>query len=109
MLLRHRAPGIDVKPVTPSTGFRHLDPGSVAVLRWLLDNRIDFVLVGPLARAIRGDTGAIGPVSLVPAPYGRNLDRLARALWAAHARLRVDVGHDADLEVGHVASDELRI
>jgi hypothetical protein len=26
----------------------------------------------------------------VPAPFGRNFERLARALWSAHARLRVE-------------------
>jgi hypothetical protein len=91
MLLRHRAPGIESRPVVPGAQFRHLDAGHVAVLRWLLDNRTEFVLVGAAARAVRGDTAASGPVALVPAPYGRNLDRLSRALWSAHARLRVDV------------------
>ena len=32
----------------------------------------------------------IRPVAIVPAPYGRNLERLARALSSAHARQRVD-------------------
>ncbi len=95
MLLRHRAPGIEARPTTPASTFRHLDPSSLAVLRWLTENRADFVLVGPVARAIRGDGSARGPVALVPAPYGRNLDRLARALCSAHARLRVDVGEGA--------------
>ncbi|HWF53486.1 MAG TPA: hypothetical protein VG223_02605 [Solirubrobacteraceae bacterium] len=92
MLLRHRAPGIETRTTTPATSFRHLDQSSLAVLRWLVENRVDFVLVGPVARAIRGDSQARGPVSLVPAPYGRNLDRLAHALWSAHARLRVEAG-----------------
>jgi hypothetical protein len=91
MLLRHRAPGIETRATTtPAASFKHLDPSALAVLQWLVENRIDFVLVGPVARAIRGDSQARGAVSLVPAPYGRNLDRLARALWSAHARLRVD-------------------
>lgn len=94
MLLRHRAPGIANHPLTPKQSFKHLDEGSVAVLRWLADNRVDFVLVGPVARAIRGDSSARGPVALVPAPYGRNLDRLSRALWSAHARQRVDLAPD---------------
>jgi hypothetical protein len=94
MLLRHRAPGIAATPPTPKQSYKHLDDNSVAILRWLADNRVDFVLVGPVARAIRGDSDARGPVALVPAPYGRNLDRLARALWAAHARVRVDVAPD---------------
>ncbi len=92
MLLRHRPPGIEPVPPRPTKGFEHLDERWIAVLRWLQANRIEFVLVGPAARAIRGETGARGPVSIVPAPYGRNLDRLARALYSTHARLRVDVG-----------------
>ena len=94
MLLRHRPPRIDRNPVDVSEGFEHLDEKSIAVLRWLLASRVEFVLVGPVARAIRGERGSHGPVSIVPAPYGRNLDRLARALWSAHARLRVEPGED---------------
>ncbi len=91
MLLRNRAPGIDVRPATTTKGFEHVPAASIAVLRWLNANRVDFVLVGPVARAVRGDTGTTGPVTIVPAPYGRNLDRLARALWAARARERTAV------------------
>jgi hypothetical protein len=94
MLLRHRAPGIEPGPANITKGFEHLGD-AIAVLRWLNANRIDYVLVGPVARAIRGDTAAKGPVAIVPAPYGRNLDRLVRALWSAHARLRLDDGADA--------------
>jgi hypothetical protein len=93
MLLRHRAPGIEARAATtPVATFKHLDPSALAVLRWLTENRVDFVLVGPVARAIRGDSLARGPVALVPAPYGRNLDRLTRSLWSAHARLRLESG-----------------
>jgi hypothetical protein len=92
MLLRHRPPGIDAAPANPTKEFAHLDEKWLAVLHWLQANRIDFVLVGPVARAVRGDATASGPVAIVPAPYGRNLDRLARALWAAHARLRIESG-----------------
>jgi hypothetical protein len=60
----------------------------MAVLRWLNAAGVEFVLVGPVARAARGDSGAQGPVAIVPAPYGRNLDRLTRALNAVHARHR---------------------
>jgi hypothetical protein len=90
MLLRHRPPGIDSKPANTVKAYEYLDEKWIAVLRWLQANRIDYVLVGPTARAIRGETAAKGPVSIVPAPYGRNLDRLARALWSSHARLRID-------------------
>jgi hypothetical protein len=94
MLLRHRVPRLESQPVTASKGFEHLDERWIAVLRWLHANRIDFVLVGYVARAIRGDGNARGPVAIVPAPYGRNLDRLARALSSASARLRIDGAAD---------------
>ncbi len=48
------------------------------------------MLVGVVAEAVRGVSSAHGPVAIVPAPYGRNFERLARALNAAHARLRID-------------------
>ena len=92
MLLRHRPPRIEPGPANPVKGFEHLDESSIAVLRWLQASRVEFVLVGPVALAVRGEAGARGPVSIVPAPYGRNLDRLTRSLWSAHARLRMDVG-----------------
>jgi hypothetical protein len=88
MLLRTRVPSIDGAPVAPSKGYEHLPASSIAVLRWLNAAGVDFVLVGPLARAVRGDSGAQGPLAIVPAPYGRNLDRLAGALNAVHARRR---------------------
>lgn len=88
MLLRNRPPAIDSRPAPAVQGLEHLAASAVSVVRWLNANRIDYVLVGPVARAIRGETSAKGPVAIVPAPYGRNLDRLARALASAHARLR---------------------
>ena len=51
MLLRHRPPGIESAPPQPTKGFEHLDARWIAVLRWLQANRIEFVLVGPAARA----------------------------------------------------------
>jgi hypothetical protein len=102
MLLRHRPPRIDPRPVQTTKGFEHLDEKWIAVLRWLLANKIEFVLVGPAAEAVRGAQAAHGPVAIVPAPYGRNYGRLARALSAAHARLRIDsraAGEDDTLPV----------
>ncbi|MBV8953161.1 MAG: hypothetical protein JO153_11975 [Solirubrobacterales bacterium] len=92
MLLRHRPPGIESVPPKPSKGFEHLDQRWIAVLRWLQANRIEFVLVGAAARAVRGESDAHGPVAIVPSPYRRNFERLARALLSAQARLRVDTG-----------------
>lgn len=88
MLQRHRAPGIDPRPAETTKGLEHLTDEWVAVLRWLAEGRVEHVLVGPAAEAIRGNHSTVGPVAIVPAPYSRNLDRLASSLQAAHARLR---------------------
>jgi hypothetical protein len=90
MLLRHRPPGIDSQPRGAAQGFEHLDETSIAVLRWLNANHVEFIVVGPVGEAIRGDAHASGPVGVVPAPYGRNIERLCRALWSGHARIRIE-------------------
>jgi hypothetical protein len=89
MLLKRRPPGIESTPVALKPGLEHLDQKAVAVLRWLNANNVDYVLVGAVASALRGDTDSEGPVAIVPAPYGRNYERLAGALSASHARLRI--------------------
>lgn len=88
MLLRNRVPSINTDSVTAAEGFEHLAASSIAVIQWLNAAGVDFVLVGSAARAIRGETDARGPVDIVPAPYGRNLDRLAAALTAVRAQRR---------------------
>ncbi len=88
MLLRNRATKHRQLAVTAAKGYEHVAASSIAVMRWLNASGVDYVLVGPVARAIRGDAAAQGPVAIVPAPYGRNLDRLANALNAVHARER---------------------
>jgi hypothetical protein len=88
MLLKRHGPGIETRPVHNAAGLEHLQAESVAVLRWLTQRKVEYVVVGPVGAAIRGDTSARGPVSIVPAPYGRNLERLAQALNSAHARRR---------------------
>ncbi len=96
MLLRHRVPGIESRPANTLKGFEHLDEKSIAVLRWLLANRVEFVLVGAVGEEIRANARVGGPVAIVPAPYGRNLDRLSRALSSAHARLRMRPGKESE-------------
>ena len=90
MLLRHRSPDLDTRPATLTPGLEHLDQRSVTVLRWLNTHKIDFVVVGPVAHALRGDPSARGPVAVVPAPYRRNWERLATALQGQGAGLRED-------------------
>jgi hypothetical protein len=91
MLLKRRPPQFEESPARPAPGFEHLSGESIAMIGWLKANQVEFVLVGPVADAIRGGAaGARGPVAIVPAPYSRNLARLARALGSVHARPRPD-------------------
>ena len=102
MLLKRRAPRIDTQPLTPAKGLEHLDESSLTVVRWLNASRVDYVLVGAVAQAVRGDPAAKGPVAIVPSPYRRNFERLTRALCSAHARLRVDGGENGQPETSAV-------
>ncbi|MEA2212015.1 MAG: hypothetical protein QOF83_1963 [Solirubrobacteraceae bacterium] len=90
MLLKRRPPGISTEAPELLAGFEHLEGSAIAVVRWLNANKIDFVLVGPVARAIRGEAGATGPVAIVPAPYRRNWERLCVALIGERAGLRAE-------------------
>src|ERR1700761_3089490 len=107
MLLKHRSPGVDATSVQPRAGLEHLDRKSISVLRWLNANHVDYVLVGPVAHAIRGDQAATGPVAIVPAPYSRNWDRLTRALVDAHAGLRSERGLPGSGERGDAVTIKL--
>jgi hypothetical protein len=90
MLLKRSVPRIDARSVEPVHGLEHLRVEWIAILRWLRDSRVEYVLIGPVADAIRGNAHAAGAVAVVPAPYRRNLERLARALGSEHARVRSD-------------------
>src|SRR4051794_20993499 len=81
MLLKRHAPRINTQPPPPTKGLEHVDESAIAVVRWLNANHIDYVLVGAVAQAARGNPGARGPVAIVAAPYRRNFERLNRALW----------------------------
>jgi hypothetical protein len=108
-MLFKRTPRIEHRSTNPTKGQEHLKPGWIALLRWLHENKVEFVLVGPVAEAIRGNVRAEGPVAIVPAPYRRNLERLARALCAEHARMRVDAGaaSGADASPAKLAHEQL--
>jgi hypothetical protein len=100
MLLKRRTPRIDTRPPNTAKGFEHLDDRWLAVVRWLNANRVDYVLVGAAAEAVRGRAGAAGPVAIVPSPYHRNFERLARALTSNHARIRLGKKLDGEVETG---------
>jgi hypothetical protein len=95
MRLMNRTPRIEHKSVNSRPGLEHLRSEWIAVVRWLNANKVEYVLVGAVAEAIRGNARAKGPLTLVPAPYRRNLERLARALTAEHARERIDMDGNA--------------
>ncbi len=99
MLLKRRPPRIQTTPTETNHGFEHIDATALAVLRWLKANQVDFVLVGGVARAIRGQEAGGGPVAIVAAPYRRNYERLARALDATGAAIRLDgAGIDGEVD-----------
>jgi hypothetical protein len=105
MLLRHRPIGLETTPARSPGGIANMKDEWIAVLRWLHGNHVEFVLVGAAAAVARGDVRARGPVAIVPAPYSRNLDRLSKALWSAHARLRV--GGEVDTVPVKITPDKL--
>lgn len=110
MLLKRRPPRIESTPTQTNQGFEHLDAAALAVLRWLRANHVDFILVGPVAAAIRGHGTGGGPVAIVPAPYRRNFERLARALDAAGASIRLDgagIGGEVDTTPTKVTAEKL--
>jgi hypothetical protein len=110
MLLKRRPPRIQTTPAERNQGFEHVDAAALAVLRWLRANHVDFVLVGPVAAAIRGHEADAGPVAIVPAPYRRNFERLARALDAAGASIRVDgagLGGEVDTTPTKLSAEKL--
>src|SRR5438132_7736563 len=91
MLLKRHLPQIDTnRPIEISPGFEHLDKGATAVLLWLKEHGRELGLVGAVAEAVHSRAGTARPVAIVPAPYRRNLERLARALNATEARVRDD-------------------
>ena len=62
-------------------------PDLAGVLRALLDEGVEFVVIGGLAVAVHGFVRATEDVDLVPAPDRDNLDRLVNRLIREGARL----------------------
>ena len=61
------------------------DPDLIATLAALEAHRVEFVLVGDIANAIYSHGGVVAGVAIVPASYGRNAERLTRALESIQA------------------------
>lgn len=105
MALRNRNSAVDRVAPVPLEGFEHIARTALGALRWLDDSRVDYVVVGALAAAVRGGVGTSERVAIVPAPYGRNLDRLSDALAAIKAVPRMTaVGANA---VGRIEAIDL--
>jgi hypothetical protein len=110
MLLKRRLPRIDTSsPIEVNQGFEHLDKGTLATLVWLREHRVEFVLVGAVAEAVHTRGGTAQPVAIAPAPYRRNLERLARALNASEARVRNegDIADPKPTPTGRITADQL--
>ena len=90
MLVRRHRPQLQDQPTEPLPEFANLDARTIAMLAWLRAGRVEFVLLGPVAAAIRGASAPRGPVAIVPAPYRRNFERMAGLLAGEEVRGRVD-------------------
>jgi hypothetical protein len=64
-----------------------LDPDLVATLQALATHRVEFVLVGDVARAIYNHGGFVSGIAIVPGSYSRNVERLYGALEKMNAEL----------------------
>jgi hypothetical protein len=60
----------------------------VAMLRVLVANRVDFVVIGGIAARLRGAPLLTQDVDITPSDRGDNLERLAAALEELEAKLR---------------------
>jgi hypothetical protein len=66
-----------------------LDPALLEALGTLQQHDVEFVLAGDVAQAIYDHGGFVSGVAVVPASYGRNVERLNGALQAMDAELGI--------------------
>lgn len=64
----------------------------LATLRELEDHGVDYVVVGEVADAVYCNGGMVDAIAIVPGEYSRNVERLAAALGALGAEVRVPGG-----------------
>ena len=62
-------------------------PDLAGILRALVDDGVEFVVIGGMAMAVHGYVRATEDVDIVPAPKRENLDRLVNRLVREGARL----------------------
>ncbi len=78
-----------------------LDPILLSTLRALDEHRVDYVVIGEVADAVYENGGLVDGLAIVPGEYARNVERLAGALGALGAAVRVPGGpetHPLDLD-----------
>ena len=75
-----------------------LDPLLLTTLATLQRHDVQFVLVGDVAEAIYNRGGFVSGIAIVPASYGRNVERLIAALQALDGELGI-AGTPADASV----------
>jgi hypothetical protein len=85
-----------------------LPPDALALLGELNDAAVEYVLIGEMALAVHGQDWLSETVSIVPARYARNLDRLSRVLRELEAGWRVE-GETQVLEVDLSPAELARI
>lgn len=64
-----------------------LDPGLVATVSALTNRRVEYVVIGDVARAVHSGGGAVITIAIVPNGYARNVERLVGALMALRVAL----------------------
>jgi hypothetical protein len=90
---------------TPATSL--LPPDAVSLLRALHEGRVEHVLIGGFAAGLLGAPAGERIVTIVPARFGRNLDRLAKVLRKLDARPRP--GEAAMPGGGTISAEGLRL
>lgn len=74
------------------------------ILRALVEQEVDFLVIGGLAVVAFGYLRLTVDVDILPSPKEQNLKRLATALVQLEAKARDQLGRDLPLDLSHPAS-----
>jgi len=66
-----------------------LDPALLTTLQTLELHHVQFVIIGDVAEAIYNHGGFVSGLAIVPAAYGRNVERLTSALMSLKAEMGI--------------------